>query len=138
MLKKYFSTVKKLTAILFLFIYLFSATEFAELFKINMLVKHFYETNKTGKQVDFLGFLVMHYVTDDLNDKDNDRDEQLPFKSPENYVLTSTSLYTPLQFVPSSLATQKVIANKADLFALKDWFIVKDFKILVWHPPQNT
>jgi hypothetical protein len=130
--------VKNVTAILFLFIHLFSATAFGELFKINLLVKHFYETNRTGKQVNFSDFLVMHYVTDDLNNKDNDRDNQLPFTSPETYVLTCTSLYTPLQFIPSSLVVQSVSFQKADLFVAKDCFVVKDFNFPVWHPPKNA
>jgi hypothetical protein len=130
--------VKKITAILFLSVYLFSATGFGELFKINILVKHFYETNNTGKRVDFFQFLIMHYVTDDLNNKDNDRDKQLPFKSPETYISNSSSLYTPLQFIQSSLTSQSFTINKADLFVAKDRFVIKDFKTLVWHPPKNT
>lgn len=130
--------MKKITAILFLSVYLLSATELGELFKINTLVTHFYETNKTGKHVDFLSFLVMHYVTDDLNDKDNDSDKQLPFKSPETYFSNSSFLYTPLQFIQSSLTSQSVTVNKADLFVAKDCFVTKDFKTLVWHPPKNA
>jgi hypothetical protein len=56
--KFYTSVVKKITAILFLSVYLLSATGIGELFKINTLVQHFHETNNTGKPVGFLRFLV--------------------------------------------------------------------------------
>jgi hypothetical protein len=128
--------VKKVTAILFLSVYLFSATGFGELFKINALIQHFYETNNIGKHVGFLHFLVMHYVTDDLNDTDNDRDRQLPFKSPETYFSNTTSLYTPFQFVQTSLTAQSFTINKADLLVAKDCIVIADFKMPVWHPPQ--
>ena len=130
--------MKKRTAILFLSVYLFSATGFGELFKVNTLLQHFYETNNTGKHVDFFQFLVMHYVTDDLNDNDNDRDKQLPFKSPETFFSTGSYLYTPLQFIQSALTSRSVTVNKADLFVAKDCFVIKDFKTLVWHPPKNS
>jgi hypothetical protein len=130
--------VKKITTIFFLFVYLLNAIELGELFKINTLVQHFYETNNTGKHVDFMSFLVMHYVTDDLNDKDNDRDKQLPFKSPETFFSNSTSLYTPLQFFQSSLVNQSITINKSDLFVAKDCYVIKDFKMVVWHPPKNS
>jgi hypothetical protein len=137
-LKFYVSTVKKVTAILFISVYLLSATEISELFKINTLVQHFYETNNTGKPVDFLHFLVMHYVTDDLNDKDNDRDRQLPFKSPETCFSNSTSLYIPFQFIQSSLAAQSFTVTKANLFGTKNDLVIIDFKNLIWHPPKYS
>jgi hypothetical protein len=111
--------VKKVTAILFLSVYLFSTTGFGELFKINTLIQHFYETNNTGKHVGFLHFLVMHYVTDDLNDKDNDRDRQLPFKSPESYFSSTTSLYVPFQFVQTSLTAHSFTIPESDMFGVK-------------------
>ena len=51
-----------------------------------MLIQHFYETQKNDNNITFFHFLVMHYITDDLNDKDNNRDQQLPFKSNETCI----------------------------------------------------
>jgi hypothetical protein len=127
--------VKKITAILLLTVYLLSNTELCELCKINLLVKHYHQTN-TAKQVGFLSFLVMHYITDDFNSEDNDQDKQLPFKSPETFFQNCTSLYTTLQYVPAYPATRSITVHKADVYLSKDRFVIKDFKSLVWHPPK--
>lgn len=127
-----------MTSILFLFIYLFYTTGFHELLKANVLIEHFHESQINDAHLTFYYFLVMHYLTDDLNDKDNDRDKQLPFKSPETCLSNSSSLYTTPQFIQSSVSFESVTVNMADLFLAKDCFVVKDFKPLVWHPPKNA
>lgn len=126
-----------MTAILFLFIYLFYTTGFSELLKLNALVQHFYETQKNDKAVTFYHFLVMHYITDDLNDKDNDKDKQLPFKATETVIANSTVLYTQyLNMQP--LAAQSFTVNKHVKLIVKDLFIDTDFNSIVWHPPKYS
>jgi hypothetical protein len=127
--------VKKITAILFLSIYLFYTTGLHELLKINVLIEHFHETQKNDRALTFYHFLVMHYITDDLNDKDNDRDKQLPFKSTETFISNSTVLYTPdLSIQP--LTAQYFTINKTVKLIVRDLFIVTDFNSPVWHPPK--
>jgi len=75
--------VKKVAALFLLSIYLFSAIQLSELLKINVLLAHYHETEQHEPKISFFDFLVMHYVTDDGNSKDNDRDSQLPYKSGE-------------------------------------------------------
>ena len=122
---------------MFLSLYLFSATGFNELFKINALVQHFYETQKNDNTVTFLHFLTMHYITDDLNDKDNDRDNQLPFKSTETVLSNISLTYIPGQYI-SSLASQSFIINKKDFLTIKDLFIFTNYHTLIWHPPEYS
>lgn len=126
-----------MTAILFLFIYLFSATGINELFKINILVQHFYETQKNDKTVTFLHFLTMHYITDDLNDKDNDRDKQLPFKSTETYLSNASLTCVPSKYI-SPLAPPSFVVYKKDFPPAKESFIFTNYPILVWHPPKYS
>lgn len=49
--------------------------------KLPVLVGHFMEHHQLDHNVGFVDFLAMHYWGTDLNDDDNDRDMQLPFKN---------------------------------------------------------
>ncbi|MCE3296200.1 MAG: hypothetical protein K0R65_1914 [Crocinitomicaceae bacterium] len=51
-----------------------------ELFKVPVMITHFTEHQKVNEDLSLLEFLSMHYVGDDMNDKDQDRDMELPFK----------------------------------------------------------
>ena len=128
--------MKKLAAILFLSLYLLYTTGVKELLKINLLVQHFHETKKTDNTVTFFHFLVMHYVTDDLNDKDNDRDKQLPFKSPETSMLNSALIYIPTPVI--FMDFQSFAVNKRDFLAVKDLVLITSYHALVWHPPRHS
>ena len=129
--------MKKITAILFLFIYLFYTTGFGELVKVNVLFEHFYETKKNDRAVSFYYFLVMHYITNDLNDKDNERDKQLPFKSTETCLANSTILFTPNLHV-QSFTTENITINNAVKLIANDVLVVKEFNSIVWHPPKYS
>lgn len=55
-------------------------TELHELGKLPLLFEHFSEHQELNASVTFTEFLEMHYWGDDLNDDDDSRDMQLPFK----------------------------------------------------------
>jgi hypothetical protein len=55
-------------------------TELHQLFKLPILFQHFAEHKERDSQVSLMDFLAMHYWGNDMNDDDNDRDMQLPFK----------------------------------------------------------
>ncbi|RFZ94118.1 hypothetical protein D0C36_00745 [Mucilaginibacter conchicola] len=55
-------------------------TELDQLAKLPILFQHFKEHRQRDSSVTLMQFLGMHYWGDDLNDNDNDRDMQLPFK----------------------------------------------------------
>ena len=55
-------------------------TELHQLFKRPVLFQHYAEHKQLDDSVSFTEFLSMHYWGNDLNDNDNDRDMQLPFK----------------------------------------------------------
>jgi hypothetical protein len=85
--------VKKLSAIFLLSVYSLSATPLSELLKVDVLVAHYYETELKSGPLAFLDFLVMHYITDDGTSQDDDRDQQLPFKSHSSLVVNSFSSF---------------------------------------------
>jgi hypothetical protein len=51
-----------------------------ELFKLPKLIAHFTEHRTLNQNIGIFDFLSMHYLGNDPNDKDHDRDMQLPFK----------------------------------------------------------
>ncbi|MBL0145658.1 MAG: hypothetical protein IPP48_07750 [Chitinophagaceae bacterium] len=128
--------MKKITAILFFSIYLFATTGLNELFKLNALVQHFYETKAQDNSIDLLHFLVMHYITDDLNDADNSQDEQLPFKTTENCIAGNLSLNIPEQYFSLQATPVAIIVTQQNFVTPKDLSILSICNVLVWHPPK--
>lgn len=73
--------MRKLFAIAFLSLYMFSSTECFELLKLPALVGHFYQHQEENKSITLWSFLCMHYAHGDVNDSDRDQDMKLPYKS---------------------------------------------------------
>lgn len=61
-------------------------TELHQLFKLPILFEHFAEHKERNTTVSFVDFLAMHYWGDDLDDNDDDRDMQLPFKKADVHI----------------------------------------------------
>ncbi len=131
----YLSVVKKMSAILFLSVCLLSTNGINELLKVNTLVQHYYETKKEDNTVTFFNFLFMHYIADDFNDKDNSRDDQLPFKSAGTCISNSTALYMPGKNI-QLLTSHPFPLNTEDFITKRDSFILPSFHAFVWHPPK--
>jgi len=55
-------------------------TNLCQLVKLPMLYTHFQEHRQRNHNCDISSFLSMHYWGQDLDDNDDDRDMQLPFK----------------------------------------------------------
>lgn len=51
-----------------------------ELFKLPQFLSHFTEHRALDKGISLFDFISMHYLGNDLNDDDQDKDMQLPFK----------------------------------------------------------
>lgn len=107
-----------------------------EVFKTGRLVQHFYETNRADRQVNILQFLIMHYITDDVNDKDNELDKQLPFKSNELPISGNTIISVPYRHVRTLDVEFATLGNKF-LFLRKDGEIHNNFNVPIWHPPKH-
>lgn len=60
-------------------------TELHQLAKLPILFQHFAEHQQRDNSVSLMQFLAMHYWGDDMNDDDNDRDMQLPFKKIDSH-----------------------------------------------------
>ncbi|MEI6950470.1 hypothetical protein V9K67_25025 [Paraflavisolibacter sp. H34] len=73
--------MKKGCCSILFFILLCTTTSFNQVFRLPALVSHYCEHHQLDPNVGFLDFLSMHYWGQDLNDNDQDRDNQLPFKN---------------------------------------------------------
>jgi hypothetical protein len=126
--------VKKFVAIFLLSIYLLSSTAMSELLKVNVLVEHFQETRMKNGPVAFFDFLVMHYITDDGNSLDDDRDCQLPFKSHSSLVANNFSNFILNRYVEIVLTPVKT--DERHFYNYCSPYISSNFSKLVWNPPK--
>lgn len=61
-------------------IVMLDTTSLYQVFKLPSLVCHFTEHKSLDNKIGFTDFLAMHYWGEDLNDNDDEKDMQLPFK----------------------------------------------------------
>lgn len=54
--------------------------ELHQMHKLPVLFQHFAEHQQRDASVGFIAYLSMHYWGQDMNDDDDSRDQQLPFK----------------------------------------------------------
>jgi hypothetical protein len=128
-----FAAVKRYVSVFLLLVFLFSAANMHELLKTGILIDHFNETKKADHSVSFIHFLVMHYITDDSNANDDDRDMQLPFKSPYSFAANFAQVFLPCQDCsgPSSLPMNETVT----LLPVQLHFPT-GCNASVWRPPQ--
>ncbi|MES2810137.1 MAG: hypothetical protein V4619_16010 [Bacteroidota bacterium] len=77
--------MKKVLLYLLLFVVTAETSELDQLAKLPILFQHFAEHQQRDSSVSLMQFLSMHYWGDDMNDNDNDRDMQLPFKKLDDH-----------------------------------------------------
>ncbi len=58
----------------------FHGLSLEQLFKLPVLIAHYFEHQERGQSITVTEYLSMHYWGTDINDDDQDRDMQLPFK----------------------------------------------------------
>lgn len=130
----YFCGVKRFMAILLLALYLLTATEFKQLFKIPVLVQHYQEHKAHDAGLSFAGFLYMHYAGDDKNENDQDRDMQLPFKSCDGPSALNLQLIPPSQ--PIVLGTVAVMYSP--LVLAQPFYFNSNHLSSIWQPPKSS
>jgi hypothetical protein len=75
--------VRKLCLYIPFAVFFLSTTSLSQLFKLPVLVAHYIEHQQLDRSISILDFLSMHYWGQDIDDNDQDRDMQLPFKTGE-------------------------------------------------------
>lgn len=128
-----FETLKKLFAISFLVVYLFSTTELSQLLKMPLLVEHFVEHREENSHLTVWRFLYMHYSAGDVHDADYARDMQLPFKTHENCVASIINVFLPSHKV---VITKPVQFIETEHFKTHEPFLQSTFLSNIWQPPK--
>jgi len=127
--------LKKLTAILFLTVYLLSATEAHQLLKLPVVFEHFAEHKKTNKSITFLQFLDMHYMHGCPKDRDYERDMQLPFKTADDCIAAISPAFIPAAIQPVTVPSIEIPGR--NLYIPRDQFIPSSYLSRIWQPPKS-
>ncbi|HET7116778.1 MAG TPA: hypothetical protein VFI29_09820 [Hanamia sp.] len=125
--------MKKVFAISFLLIYLFSTTELSQLLKMPLLVEHFIEHREENSHLTLGQFLYMHYAMGDVKDADYAKDMKLPFKTHDNCVASIINVYLPAQKV---VITKPVLLIENQHFKTQETFLQSAFLSNIWQPPR--
>ncbi len=89
--------MNKKAAYIFLAIYLLGATELSQLLKIPLLIEHYTEHKLDNGNLSLLSFMYMHYVGDDGDTTDEQKDQNLPFKS-AHFQMQNTVVFSVLKY----------------------------------------
>lgn len=88
------SRMRKILIISFLSIHLLGNTEIGQLFRLPILISHFFQHHRQDPSISFFAFITIHYLGDDGTSADDDIDKKLPFhNSGQN---TISIAYTPM------------------------------------------
>jgi hypothetical protein len=127
--------VKKVISILFLTVYLFSATQVSELFKLPELFQHYIEHKAENHSLSFFTFLDLHYLHSSPKDADYTRDMQLPFKTCIHPPLALAVFIMP---VPPVHILENIFRyeKKQKLFPGISGYTYH-YACSIWQPPRN-
>lgn len=132
-LRFYYTCAVKRYAIIFLSaVFLSGSTELHELLKVPMLVTHFLEHKSENPQMTFMDFISLHYIQQPVNDKDYQRDNQLPFKNVE-HLTSSITAFIPNYFVKLQALQQD---TALELSGFRTSFISFQLLSNIWQPPK--
>lgn len=126
--------MKKTIAILFISLYVFSATELNQFFKLPILFEHFSEHKTENKNITFLQFLKIHYQGNQIPDDDDFKDKRLPFKSHGNSF--STQIFAVLPAF-TEIEIPVFSDNNKSVTIHKNQFIPTLQLESIWQPPKS-
>lgn len=128
-----FVLMKKILAIFFLSIYLFSATEARELLKLPIIFEHYQEHKLLDSSLTILKFFDIHYMHGSPLDADYARDMQLPFKAISHasmsvFAIPSTPVMFPSAF-PLYHKKERPILYNSTAYSF-------NYHNSIWQPPR--
>ncbi len=127
--------MKKLVAILFLTIYVVSATELHEFFKLPQLVDHFIEHKSENSKTTWIDFLTMHYTSPDSGIAHNTDDTELPFKS--HHDCGNVSHIAFVSFEAFQLVIKSTPIESKNYNTYSSEFISSAYLSSIWQPPKS-
>ncbi|WP_316838624.1 hypothetical protein [Pedobacter gandavensis] len=125
--------MKKRIAIFITLILLIFSTGLQELIKLPLLFQHYFEHKAINEDITFSTFLFDHYNSVPHTDNDQERDNQLPFKSVDQHSVLSNSAAPPfhkyqIKVFSAQLRTKTVIYN--------DDHVPSAYLDTIWQPPK--
>ncbi len=125
--------MKKLIPILFLSVYLVSATELHEFFKLPQLVKHYIAHKSEDKTITLIDFMVMHYSNSD--DGNKSKDTQLPFKSHNKFESITNIGFCSFHNIQISIKSEPIEANSYNIDSIA--YLSSAYLSSIWQPPKS-
>ncbi|WGQ09776.1 hypothetical protein QG516_24995 [Pedobacter gandavensis] len=129
-----YGAVKKLTAILFLLIYLFSTPDVYQLLKIQVVFEHYREHKALDQQLSFIDYVANHYLHGSPTDYDHVRDMQLPFKTPCHFTASISAAFIPDSLELFSIYSLKIVFLK--IYISNDIVLKSNYLSRIWQPPK--
>lgn len=126
--------MRKIFAITFLTIYLFSNTELHQFLKLPILIEHYSEHKDKDHSITLWKFLSMHYANGNTKDADYDKDSKLPFKTHDNCNSSNHITILPEQKFFFNSVVQSF--EKKILFKFYSVFPNATFLENIWQPPK--
>ncbi len=110
-------------------------TQLMELLKLPLLLEHFQEHNQWDPDISFIGFMYMHYVSDDNTYGDQERDMQMPFKKLIHSFESQTGFIMPTPDF-SIIPKTELVDQRQDVFTYSSGY---SFYYLssIWQPPRS-
>jgi hypothetical protein len=124
--------MRRINAIVLLFLYLSVNIDLQELMRVPFLFGHYDEHRQRNPEVDFVTFIVLHYFDDDSNDADAERHRQLPFKETHDRVPLSVAI--PSESINTLPGLYLYVSVKHILYNSSLNCIFAQFNI--WQPPK--
>ncbi|MBS1977188.1 MAG: hypothetical protein JST46_07435 [Bacteroidetes bacterium] len=87
--------MKRKLAIALTCVYLLTATELNQIWKLPIFISHFLEHRTENSGITLVEFITLHYFSGDPRDSDFARDEQLPFRDNSHSLIGSIFTIVP-------------------------------------------
>ena len=127
--------MKKLIPILFLSVYLVSATALHEFFKLPQLVEHFIEHQSENKTITLIDFMVMNYSNAYDEEGDKSHDMQLPFKSHHKCETISNIGFNSFHNIQILIKSEPIEVNSYNIDTID--YISAAYLSFIWQPPKS-
>jgi hypothetical protein len=99
-----------------------------------VLVEHYREHKMLDKEINFLNFIIRHYLNGNVKDADYTRDNQLPLKGTDVITSTPAGICMPVFFPELNFNPPVSVPGK--LKVLDEDFGSTPFPSNIWQPPK--
>lgn len=129
--------MKRLLHILLISLYVFSCTELKELTKLPILFQHYFEHKGIDQNITFWWYIQHHYSDIPHTDDDDDRDNQLPFKTTDiSFGQTIAPALPPSD--GNSLKKIDTLISKHKIKVNNDRSPHSAYAGKIWQPPKSV